>query len=685
MEGIKKFNKYYLLEQQEETGIGALWRGANIADGKIQEYFLLNLVNEKLAGNDDFVDQFLNQSMTTSKLEHPNILRQVTNAPENGQLASVYEFHEGFSLEKVLERCNSDGFPLSIDHALLVTSKMLSALAYAKTKHMTHGFINPSVVFVTHEGEIKLTSFQFNTALRALPGLVADLEPTYGPYVPTNMDYTAEDRDQLDIFGCGSILFEMLTGERFNQNGAGDVAARIKNATTASEGENIPAAIANILISALDSGAGSAYTDIQKMAKDMDDLLYSGEYSPTTFNLAFFMHSAFRIEMEELGEKMNSERERNFSGEVKAAAPAASAVATTPKAEPAAVQQPRAPQGVPAPAAPTPKSKAPLFIGLGVAAAAIAVVAVLFLQPAAEPEKDTNKDLAAQIQQEGQDAAEERLRELQEETERLNNLMAEQQAQARREAEEAKAKELEDDLKRMEDQLQQAKMRQEQQELMAKLDQQRKELEARQQRLAKLEEDRKRREANEARRKAEADKTRKNQGSNTIAKVDKPRANDTKVNQPKEQSKPASSSPTPTEPATTNQTVSNVAANNDATPASDITPPRMGELIPLDDPDLNKPTPLTNVETLKVPKKAIRNDVVKRGATIVFLMKVLVNETGSVDQVNVMRSPIKAGQNDYGMIDDAIKTARNMRFSTPTKLGVPVKTEMYIGINFRAN
>lgn len=682
MEGIKKFNKYYLLERQEETGIGALWRAANISDGKVQEYFLLNMVSEKLAGNDDFVDQFLNQSMTTSKLEHPNILRQVTNAPENGQLASVYEFHEGFSLEKVLDRCNSDGFPLSIDHALLVTSKMLSALAYAKSKHMTHGFINPAVVFVTHEGEIKLTSFQFNTALRALPGLVADLEPTYRPYVPTNMDYTSEDRDMLDIFGCGSILFEMLTGERFNQNGAGDVAARIKNATTASEGENIPAAIADMLIASLDANAASAYTDIQKMAKDMDDLLYSGEYSPTTFNLAFFMHSAFRIEMEELGEKMNSERERNFSNELKANATSA-AVAPVAKAEPAKVNQPRPPQAVPTQAAPPAKSKLPLFIGIAVAVAAIVVVALL-MRPSSEPTTNKTDDMAAKIKAEGIEKEEERLRILREETQRLTDEMAREQARLKREAEEAKAKELEDEMKKMEDELQQAKLLQDQKELMAKLENQRKELEARQKRLAQLEEDNKRREANEARRRAEAQKQAE-QTSNTIAKVDRPETNTTKINQPKENTGGnTGKTPTPTEPAA-KQTVSNVATNTNSDASPSITPPKPGELVPTDDPDLNRPQPLASIETLKVPKKAVRNNVVKRGATIVFLMKVLVNETGSVDQVSLVRSPLKPDESDFGMIDDAIKTARNMQFSTPTKLGVPVKTEMYIGINFRAN
>ncbi len=684
MEGIKKFNKYYLLERQEETGIGALWRAANISDGKIQEYFLLNMVSEKLAGNDDFVDQFLNQSMTTSKLEHPNILRQVTNAPENGQLASVYEFHEGFSLEKVLDRCNSDGFPLSIDHALLVTSKMLSALAYAKSKHMTHGFINPAVVFVTHEGEIKLTSFQFNTALRALPGLVADLEPTYRPYVPANMDYTSEDRDMLDIFGCGSILFEMLTGERFNQNGAGDVAARIKNATTASEGENIPAAIADMLIASLDANAASAYTDIQKMAKDMDDLLYSGEYSPTTFNLAFFMHSAFRIEMEELGEKMNSERERNFSNELKASA-AGAAVAPVAKAEPAKVNQARAPQTTPTQAAPPAKSKLPLFIGIGVAIAAIAVVALL-MRPSGEPTTNKTDDMAAKIKAEGLQKEEERLEQLRIETERLTIQMAEENAKRKREAEEAKARELQEDMKKMEEQIQQAKMLQDQKELMAKLETQRKELEARQKRLAQLEEDRKRREANEARRRAEAQKQRE-QGSNTIANVDRPETNTTKLNQPKDNNTTANTTktPTPTEPASTKQTVSNVAADTQEDASASVTPPKPGEFVPTEDPDLNRPQPVVTIETLKVPKKAVRNDVVKRGTTIVFLMKVLVNETGSVDQVNLIRSPLKPGESDYGMIDDAIKTARNMQFSTPTKLGVPVKTEMYIGINFRAN
>ncbi len=49
------------------------------------------------------------------------------------------------------------------------------------------------------------------------------------------------------------------------------------------------------------------------MRKALDTLLFSGDFSPTTFNVAFFMHSLFRDDSDREQQAVAQEREANYA------------------------------------------------------------------------------------------------------------------------------------------------------------------------------------------------------------------------------------------------------------------------------------------------------------------------------------------------------------------------------------
>ena len=48
------------------------------------------------------------------------------------------------------------------------------------------------------------------------------------------------------------------------------------------------------------------------MRKAIDTLLFSGDFTPTTFNLAFFMHSLFREDIEQESKVLKDEKDANY-------------------------------------------------------------------------------------------------------------------------------------------------------------------------------------------------------------------------------------------------------------------------------------------------------------------------------------------------------------------------------------
>lgn len=700
MGDLRKIGKYILLEEQEQTEVGRTWRGAELANGKIDKYLLVEFIQEQLAADDGFIDQYLSQSLVAAKLEHPNILRKVNSLHESGQLVTAFEFHEGFSLGRVLNRCQNDGFPLHIDHALLVASKLLSALTYAKSKHLTHGFIHPSMVFVTHEGEIKLKGFALSAGMRAYGSGPLPLDQSFFKYAPPGMNLNNDDRDQLDIYGCGAILFEMIAGESFQNGLSGNPGARIDQAMTASTGEAIPPKIATILHKALDPSSGQGYVDIQQMGKEMEELLYSGEYSPTTFNLAFFMHSAFRGEMEAFSERIAKEREIDFSGhtisQMENAASSVAAVAQTPP--PPSVPTPRVETAGPAVQTQIPpaqkKSKLPLILG-GLAAAAVIAIAAFFLLPGEKEGEDRFSKRAAELQAEGVESEKELLRQQQEEL-RLQNqaLMAQLKEQAQ---ESQPSTDVEGTEENPEDSGEQNQLDQAREEAQKEIEAQRAKFEKEREQLeAQIREQQQALDAAKAQ-KEEQPKTgqaKAEQAKNEQAEPEKTADTAITDSPPETKDEAATGTSGEAEPETDTTSSRPVDVPKESTVNADdetrevITAPRPkvrpieGQLVALDDPDLTLPTLLVPYKTHQVPSKAIRAGVVRRDRTIPFIMRVLVNEKGAVENTELFRSPLKEGDDDYGMIDKAIRTAKKMKFSSPSKMGVKVKVWMYITVNF---
>ena len=146
----------------------------------------------------------------------------------------------------------------------------------------------------------------------------------------------------------------MLTGHPFVENGKRDdspgrlAQARMKNPT--GDDDAVPKPILEILRKALAADPAARYAEVHELRKAVDTLLFSGDFSPTTFNLAFFMHSLFREDIDREARALKDEREASYA-EYLVEEPTRAAVAAPPVAA--------APAGGPVPvAAPPPAADA---------------------------------------------------------------------------------------------------------------------------------------------------------------------------------------------------------------------------------------------------------------------------------------------------------------------------------------
>jgi TonB family protein len=308
----EKFGKLVLLELTETTGLGPEYRAAKLGPAGLEKIVTILRLSPGVSGNAEVARSLMDQAKVAAQLQNGNILKIFGIGKVDQTYYISYEFVEGKSLRAVLDRCRQESFPLQVEHALLITSKVCSALEYAQTRkgdngRYFHGLVNPGAVLVTYEGEVRVKGFGY------WPSRVREvLGPEELRYIaPEQRTGVGEPRS--DIFGVGAVLFECLTGAPPPTDG--DPASQVAAARLLipqGDDDKIPAPVAEILRKSLAADPAARYPDVQDMRKALDTLLFSGDFTPTTFNLAFFMHSLYREDIEREAKRLKEDREASY-------------------------------------------------------------------------------------------------------------------------------------------------------------------------------------------------------------------------------------------------------------------------------------------------------------------------------------------------------------------------------------
>ncbi|PYQ11474.1 MAG: hypothetical protein DMF80_21540 [Acidobacteria bacterium] len=344
----EKFGKFILLEEIDTTALGTEYRAAKLGAAGLEKLVSLVRLRPALAASAEVAKSLLDQVKAAAQIQNPNVVKIFGIGKVETSYYICYEFLEGKSLKAIFKRCRQEAFPFSIDHALLVASKACSALEQAHARKSEtgaryfHGLVTPDSLIVTYEGEVRMRGFGYWPSRAREAGGIGDDERRY---VAPEQAAGGFGDARSDGFAVGALLYEMLTGQPLFADGrSGDPAARVAQAkqwNPVGDDDALPKPIADILRRALAADPAARYAETVEMRKAIDTLLFSGDFTPTTFNLAFFMHSLFRDDIERESRRLKEEREASYAEAAaeEAARPSASgpAAAGPSAAVPAAV------------------------------------------------------------------------------------------------------------------------------------------------------------------------------------------------------------------------------------------------------------------------------------------------------------------------------------------------------------
>jgi serine/threonine protein kinase len=217
------------------------------------------------------------------------------------------DYVPGRSLAQMIEKARHEQIPFGVDHALSVIQGLAQGIILLHGKGLAHGTLSPHSVWISFEGAAQILDVPFagivKTLLSKAPFLKASLEPYIREGVPNTLHQ--------DLYALGAILYELLTFEKLPIGANVNAALAAMTLKAAQEDAPITGEIQGLLRRLL--LVGQPYEDVNAFNAELERVLYDGDYSPTTFNMAFFMHTLFREENDRDGQAMKADQLEDFT------------------------------------------------------------------------------------------------------------------------------------------------------------------------------------------------------------------------------------------------------------------------------------------------------------------------------------------------------------------------------------
>ena len=297
-----RFGQYVLLEKIATGGMAEVWKARMRGVEGFQKIVAIKKILPHLSDNQEFIGMFVDEAKLAAQLNHNNII----HIYDLGKIQSSYyiamEFVDGYDLKTILKRASDRDQPLTIELALFIASKVAAALDYAHRKRdfenrdlgLVHRDVSPQNVLISHEGDIKLCDFGIAKAASKASHTQAGALKGKLQYMSPEQAWGRNIDRRSDIFALAIVLFEMLTGRKlFTGENEMSVLEQVREAKVIAPSQvndEVTPEIDSIVLKALQKDPANRYQTAAEMARDLDAVLYNWKPTPTSADLAIYMH-----------------------------------------------------------------------------------------------------------------------------------------------------------------------------------------------------------------------------------------------------------------------------------------------------------------------------------------------------------------------------------------------------------
>jgi eukaryotic-like serine/threonine-protein kinase len=200
---------------ESRIAVGGMATVYRAVDTRLDRVLALKVMHPSLATDGEFVERFIREAKAAARLDHTNVVGVYDQGTDGGYVYLAMEYVAGCTLRDILRERGA----LQPRAALDILEPVLAALGAAHRAGLVHRDMKPENVLIGDDGRVKVADFGLvravgtdtSTSTGSVLGTVSYL-------APEQIEHGLADQ-RSDVYACGVLLYEMLTGAKPHSGG----------------------------------------------------------------------------------------------------------------------------------------------------------------------------------------------------------------------------------------------------------------------------------------------------------------------------------------------------------------------------------------------------------------------------------------------------------------------------------
>ncbi|MER7465585.1 Stk1 family PASTA domain-containing Ser/Thr kinase [Streptomyces sp. NPDC097981] len=192
-------------------GMATVYRAV---DTRLDRVLALKVMHPALAADGGFVDRFIREAKSIARLAHPNVVAVFDQGTDGPYTYLAMEYVSGCTLRDVLRERGA----LRPRAALDILEPVLAALGAAHRAGFVHRDMKPENVLIGDDGRVKVADFGLVRSVDSVTSTTGPVLGTVSYLAPEQIESGTGDT-RVDVYACGVVLYEMLTGSKPHTGG----------------------------------------------------------------------------------------------------------------------------------------------------------------------------------------------------------------------------------------------------------------------------------------------------------------------------------------------------------------------------------------------------------------------------------------------------------------------------------
>ncbi|WP_327314468.1 Stk1 family PASTA domain-containing Ser/Thr kinase [Streptomyces sp. NBC_01235] len=195
---------------EARIAVGGMATVYRAVDTRLDRVLALKVMHPGLAADGAFVERFIREAKSVARLAHPNVVQVFDQGADGSYVYLAMEYIAGCTLRDVLRERGA----LQPRAALDILEPVLAALGAAHRAGFVHRDMKPENVLIGDDGRVKVADFGLVRSVDTVTSTTGAVLGTVAYLAPEQIEQPGAADPRVDVYACGVVLYEMLTGEK---------------------------------------------------------------------------------------------------------------------------------------------------------------------------------------------------------------------------------------------------------------------------------------------------------------------------------------------------------------------------------------------------------------------------------------------------------------------------------------